>query len=438
MRKCVTLFSIACLAAVAGCTTKETTAPPLTGPSEFALRLALQSVPDSILQDGASQSAISIEATGADNRPVRGLPLRVEMSVNNSIQDFGTLSARTIVTGEDGRARVVYTAPPRPVESVGEGTVVTFIVTPIGGDYRGEQPRTVDLRLVPPGVILAPNSAPVPNFASSCTLQPFNDIVFDASSTTDERDAAGNPLPCGANCTYAWDMGDGTTKTGIFVRHQYRSANTYQVKLTATDARGASATIARAVQIGAATPPTAVFTFSPTPTEVGQVIFFNGSRSTAAAGRRIVSYDWDFGSGRTGSGMTVSKSYDNPGTYTVTLTVTDDAGTTGTASQTVQVGNVTTNPGGSLTASLVVTPTTSATAAAPLSTTFLFDASASTGPARIVEYRFNMGDGSPDAVQTSAPTWQHQFRAAGIYNVRVTVRDAQGRTATATRTVYVQ
>ena len=40
----------------------------------------------------------------------------------------------------------------------------------------------------------------------------------------------------------------------------------------------------------------------------------------------MVSYDWNFGSGRTGSGETVRKAYSAPGTYTVTLTVTDDAG----------------------------------------------------------------------------------------------------------------
>jgi PKD repeat protein len=73
-----------------------------------------------------------------------------------------------------------------------------------------------------------------------------------------------------------------------------------------------------------------------------------------------------------------------------------------------------------------------------LATPILFDASGSTGPSRIVEYRFNFGDGSPEVVQTVLPTWTYQYSAAGIYNARVTVRDVQGRTATATRTVYVQ
>jgi PKD repeat protein len=336
------------------------------------------------------------------------------------------------VTGEDGRTRVIYTAPPRPAAEDDQSTTVTFRVIPVGNDFAGEVSRTVALRLVTPGVILPPNSAPIPDFSSSGTLQPFNDIVFDASLTTDDGAA------CGASCTYRWEFGDGETGSGIFVRHQYKTSGTFQLKLTATDARGASGTMARPMQIGPATPPTAVFTFSPTPVETGQVVFFNAEQSTAAAGRRIVSYDWDFGSGRTATGVTTTKSFDNPGTYTVTLVVVDDAGAKGTTSRTVQVGNVTTNPGISLVASLTVTPATSAAAAASLATPLLFDASGSTGPSRIVEYRFNFGDGSPEVVQTTIPTWSYTYRAGGIYNARVTVRDAQGRSDTATVIVYVQ
>jgi PKD repeat protein len=422
------ILGVAALVASVACTVKETPAPPLAGPSELAMRVALQAVPDSIMQDGVSQSAIQIEASGPDGRPVRALPLRIETFVGGVLQDFGTLSSKTPVTGEDGRARVVYTAPPRPAEPVDNMTVVTFVVTPIGTDYRGEEGRSVDLRLVTPGVILPPNGAPEAAFEFTPEAPlPLQNVVFDASGSMDDG------APCGPACSYRWDFGDGKTGNGMFVSHQYAAFGTYTVRLTVTDTRGASSTMGRAISVGELAQPTAEFVFSPTAgIATGQVIFFNAEASRAASGRRLVSYQWDFGSGRTGTGVTTSKAYDNPGQYTVTLTVTDDAGATDTVSRSVEVGLV------DLTATFTVSPSSSAASPQPVSTLFLFDASASNGPSRIVEYRFSLGDGSPDAVQPTLPTWTYQYKAAGVYNVVLTVKDVTGRSAMATRTIYVR
>ena len=49
----------------------------------------------------------------------------------------------------------------------------------------------------------------------------------------------------------------------------------------------------------------------------------------------IVSWAWDFGDGNTSTAQHPSHSYAVPGTYTVSLTVTDDLGATGSTSQTV-------------------------------------------------------------------------------------------------------
>jgi PKD repeat protein len=225
----------------------------------------------------------------------------------------------------------VYTAPPRPVDG-GDGQLLTIGVTPIGTDYSAAIPRSVDIRLIPPGVILPPNNAPQPRFTfSPGTPQTFTTIFFDASGTTDEG------VPCGNRCSYTWSFGDGSSASGINVEHDYRAAGSYTVVLRVTDDRGQSVTATQTLTIAAGTPPTASFVYSPTAPRASQDIFFTAESSRAANGRRIISYDWNFGSGRTANGVTVAKRYDTPGSYVVTLTVTDDAFQQGTVSQTVVV-----------------------------------------------------------------------------------------------------
>jgi PKD repeat protein len=62
---------------------------------------------------------------------------------------------------------------------------------------------------------------------------------------------------------------------------------------------------------------------------VSESMQFNGSKSHDPDGN-IASYQWDFGDGKTGSGVTVNYAYTAAGTYTVTLTVTDNNGATAT------------------------------------------------------------------------------------------------------------
>ncbi|MEU8516851.1 collagenase [Kitasatospora sp. NPDC048722] len=65
-------------------------------------------------------------------------------------------------------------------------------------------------------------------------------------------------------------------------------------------------------------------------------------RSTETGGGRIASWAWDFGDGTTATTASPAKTYTAPGTYTVTLTVTDDSGHTATASKSLTVTDGTT------------------------------------------------------------------------------------------------
>jgi len=69
--------------------------------------------------------------------------------------------------------------------------------------------------------------------------------------------------------------------------------------------------------------PVAEATAAPYLAQAGSEFTFDGSASVDPDGT-IVSYEWDFGDGNTGSGATATHAYEFAGLYNITLTVTDD------------------------------------------------------------------------------------------------------------------
>jgi PKD repeat protein len=123
------------------------------------------------------------------------------------------------------------------------------------------------------------------------------------------------------------------------VAGQYdETINHYNVLRTLEDAfglplMGASATAAPITDVWAGNrPPVASFTAACTTS-----CSFDGGASTDPDGT-IAGYQWNFGDGSTGTGVTPTHTYAAAGDYPVTLTVTDDAGATGTASRVVSLG----------------------------------------------------------------------------------------------------
>jgi len=313
--------------AMAGCTMKSQEAPPLTGPSEFGTSITIAVSPDVLQTDGGSQSLVTITARGTDGQPLRNVSLRAEIQVDGMVTDFGTLSARNVVTDAQGRATLVYTAP-AITGAVDSGLRVDIAATPSSGSYGDNVARVATIRLVPTGVVAPPDGLQ-PNFivTPSTALQGEN-IFFESTSTS----AALNPI-----ATYRWDFGDGGTGTGKTATHAYAKPGTFFAQLTITDSLGRSAFTTKPVTIGATVGPTANFVNSPTDPLIGDVVNFNGSASTATTGRKIVSYTWDFGDGTAGSGVQASHTYTAARNYTVTLTVKDDFGNSNTASRALAV-----------------------------------------------------------------------------------------------------
>ena len=169
----------------------------------------------------------------------------------------------------------------------------------------------------------APNQAPVASFVAAPT------------GLTVGLDASGSDDADGTVESYAWDFGDGNASTGVAASHTYAAGGTYTVTLTVTDDDGDTGTATQDVTVTAPPPnevPIAAFTAAPS----GLTVSVDGSASSDADGT-VASYAWDFGDGSTGSGVTASHGYAAEGTFTVALTVTDDAGGTATTSQQVTV-----------------------------------------------------------------------------------------------------
>lgn len=324
----------AVLLAAAGCTMDSQEAPPLTGPSDFAQSITVAASPDVLSQDGASQSVITVTARGPNAEPLRNLSLRVETQVDGFPVDFGSMSSRNIVTGADGRASLVYTAPRAPAVAVDNFTIVEIVVTPIGTDFNNSSSRRASIRLVPPGAVVPPDGLK-PYFSFTPESPQENQIVlFQACNSATACAPANNPI-----VSYSWDFGDGEGDHGPTASHDFVLAGSYTVTLTVSDQFGRKASASELITVSAGANPTASFVFSPSTPRINQTIAFNAAASAAAAGRKIVGYTWDFGDGtgpRAG-GSTINYVYRTVGTYNVTLVVTDDAGKTAAVTLNVAV-----------------------------------------------------------------------------------------------------
>jgi len=157
-------------------------------------------------------------------------------------------------------------------------------------------------------------------------------VNFNASAS---RPATGRTIR-----TYDWDFGDGEQKTTTtpITSHDYQKSGDFTVTLVVTDDAGRVAVASATVTIGSDSP-TADFTFSQLPITLAtpHTIQFSSATSSAAAGRTITSYFWDFGDSATSTLAGPSHNYAGTASYNVTLTVTDSAGKTGRVTKTVQV-----------------------------------------------------------------------------------------------------
>jgi PKD repeat protein len=262
-------------------------------------------------------------------------------------------------------------------------------------------------------IVTVLNQPPIANFTASLATVYTGDVVsFNASSSYD---------PDGSIINYLWTFGDGTNATGLTAAHSYSDNGTYVVTLNVTDNDGATATTTASVTVLNRSP-VASFVQSPATVFTGDVTTFDASTSYDPDGT-ITSYLWTFGDGTNGTGAIVTHTYAENGTYNVTLTVTDNDGSTASSFSTRTV----------LDRPPVASFTKSATSVYT-GAVITFNASASYDPdGSITGYYWSFGDGTNSTGVISS----HAYVDNGTYTVTLTVTDNDGTQASFTSSVTI-
>lgn len=163
------------------------------------------------------------------------------------------------------------------------------------------------------------NLTPTPSFVTSCLRLA---CTLDASASSD---------PDGAVVHHVWDFGDATSGAGVAPAHAFAANGTYDVTLTVHDDQGAIASTTQSVVVFDE-PPTAAASASCQ----FQYCTFDGTASSDPDGA-VANWAWDFGDGSVGGGSSAEHTFAADGTYTITLTVSDDDGISNTTTLDVTV-----------------------------------------------------------------------------------------------------
>ncbi|MBT2163550.1 PKD domain-containing protein, partial [Zobellia barbeyronii] len=257
------------------------------------------------------------------------IPLQIDFTAANSTDDKGV--AGYAWDFKDGNSSDKVTAS-HTFESAGD-YVVQLTVT----DSKGQTNKTT-LNISAQAPTNDPPSAKLTTNLDNGTA-PLT-VNFTSNGSADDNGIT----------KYAWDFKDGSFSDKANSEHTFNEQGTYDVELTVEDAAGLRDTKTTSVTVLARqnTAPVAKASASLLSGYAPLKVDFNGSSSTDDLA--ISSYYWDFTEGSS-SEANNSHTFNNPGVYNVTFTVTDDEGLTSTDNLTVEVtqepiGNIDCSVGG--------------------------------------------------------------------------------------------
>ncbi len=162
------------------------------------------------------------------------------------------------------------------------------------------------------------NEPPSAEFIADCDAL---SCIFDGGSSSD---------PDGSITSWGWQI-DGEETTGVSTEHTFVEAGEFEVVLTVMDDEGASQSGTEMVSVTVPNEkPQAKFSTAC----VENACTFNAGASSDNDGS-IVDWAWNFGDGSSASDKSVEHSYAKAGSYSVSLTVTDDDQATDSSAHTV-------------------------------------------------------------------------------------------------------
>jgi len=206
----------------------------------------------------------------------------------------------------------------------------------------------------PPPYTPPPSEPPVTppssseNQPPSTPLEPAGPLFIEVGTSYEYTDSAVDLD--GDQVRLRFDWGDGSlsnwsgfvaSNTSVAASHAWGNVSTYVIRVIAQDESGANSSWSDPLPVvvsqagSEGSPPVGEFNMSQN-ASLNQTIVFDASGMYDPDGV-IVSYLWDFGDGTTAVGENPTHTYQLPGEYTVTLTVTDNAGLTFVARQVVNI-----------------------------------------------------------------------------------------------------